>query len=49
MTIEHSRFGRGKITSIDTSAPDHKITVEFENVQVRVLLLKFARFKIISE
>lgn len=49
MTIEHSRFGRGKITSIDTSAPDHKITAEFENVQVRVLLLKFARFKIISE
>ena len=49
MTIEHSRFGRGKITSIDTSAPDHKITVEFENVQVRTLLLKFARFKIISQ
>ena len=49
MTIEHQRFGRGKITSIDTSAPDHKITVEFKNVQVRVLLLKFARFKIISE
>ncbi len=49
MTIEHQRFGRGKITSIDTSTPDHKITVEFENVQVRVLLLKFARFKIISE
>lgn len=49
MTIEHSRFGRGSITSIDTSAPDHKITVEFENVQVRTLLLKFARFKIISQ
>ncbi|MCM1482880.1 MAG: UvrD-helicase domain-containing protein [Muribaculaceae bacterium] len=48
MTIEHSRFGRGRISAIDTSQPDARINVEFENTGTRVLLLKFARFKIID-
>ena len=49
MQIEHTRFGRGTITDIDTSQPEARITVAFENTGNRVLLLKFARFKILSE
>lgn len=46
MQIEHQRFGIGEIVDIDRSQPDHKIIVDFSNVQRRTLLLKFARFKI---
>lgn len=48
MAIEHSRFGRGIITDIDTNSLDHKITVQFSNVDTKVLLLKFAIFTIVS-
>lgn len=48
MMIEHTRFGKGKIVKIDTGSPDHKITVQFSNVETKVLLLKFAKFKIIE-
>ena len=48
MVIEHSRFGRGTITNIDISHADPRITVDFNNLGSRVLLLKFARFNIIG-
>nr|MDE7377312.1 hypothetical protein [Muribaculaceae bacterium] len=47
LRIEHSRFGTGTIIDIDTSQPDAKIRVKFDNVEVKTLLLKFAKFKII--
>ncbi len=49
MAIEHSRFGRGQITDIDTTHADPRITVEFDNLGSRVLLLKFARFNILDQ
>ncbi len=48
MTIEHSRFGRGVITGIDTAAGDARIEVNFNHLGIKKLLLKFARFKIIG-
>ena len=48
MKIEHSRFGTGTITNIDTNSTDHRITVVFDNVGEKTLLLKFAKFKIIG-
>lgn len=47
MMIEHSRFGKGVISLVDTSNPDARISVDFENTGSRVLLLKFARFTIL--
>lgn len=47
MTIEHTRFGRGTIKTIDTSHTDPRITVAFSDTGDRVLLLKFARFDIL--
>ena len=47
MRIEHSRFGKGTIIDVDTSQPDAKIRVKFDNVDVKTLLLKFARFSIL--
>ncbi len=47
MTIEHQRFGIGRIVGIDTGMSDAKINVQFSNVAVKTLMLKFAKFKII--
>lgn len=48
MRIEHSRFGNGTIMSVDTSQAEARITVEFDNTGSKLLLLKFARFKILK-
>ena len=45
--ILHQRFGRGRVTAIDTSGSDAKIDVEFSDGQTRKLLLKFAKFEIL--
>lgn len=42
-TIEHDRFGKGTVLSVDTSGSDAKIIVAF-NSGTKTLLLKFARF-----
>ncbi|MBD5324624.1 MAG: UvrD-helicase domain-containing protein [Bacteroides sp.] len=47
LRIEHARFGAGTITGIDTSMADARITVEFDNIGSKVLLLKFAKFQIL--
>ena len=46
--IEHKTFGRGTVLEVDTAALDHRMRVQFDQVDPRVLLLKFARFKIIK-
>jgi DNA helicase-2/ATP-dependent DNA helicase PcrA len=47
-TIEHSRFGLGKIVRIEGSGDSAKATVEFRNAGTKQLLLKFARFNVIG-
>jgi DNA helicase-2/ATP-dependent DNA helicase PcrA len=49
MTIEHNRFGRGVITEIDAQNPSGpRIIVNFNNIDFKTLLLKFAKFTIIQ-
>ncbi|MDR3060785.1 MAG: ATP-binding domain-containing protein, partial [Dysgonamonadaceae bacterium] len=48
-TIEHERFGIGKITGLEGSNENAKATVEFENAGKKQLLLKFAKFKLIDK
>ena len=48
MSINHSRFGPGKITAIDNNGADAKIIVQFEDVGTKTLLLKYAKFEIIQ-
>lgn len=48
MRISHSRFGLGTIEAIDDINSDPKITVNFDNVGKKNLLLKFAKFNIIE-
>lgn len=46
--IEHQRFGIGKVTRVEGTGDNCKATVEFQHAGVKQLLLKFARFKVIS-
>jgi len=47
-TIEHQRFGIGTVVRIEGTGENTKATVEFRNTGTKQLLLKFAKFKIIS-
>ncbi|MBR5652560.1 MAG: UvrD-helicase domain-containing protein [Prevotella sp.] len=46
--IEHSRFGKGRVLRVEGTGDNAKITVQFEHVGTKQLLIKFARFKIIG-
>ncbi len=46
MTVEHQRFGTGKILKVEGIPPNRKATVFFQNAGTKQLLLKFARLKI---
>lgn len=46
--IEHQRFGVGRIVKIEGSGENAKATVDFQNVGVKQLLLKFSRFTVIG-
>lgn len=46
--IEHQRFGVGDVVSVEGTGENAKATVEFRNAGRKVLLLKFARFKVIG-
>jgi DNA helicase-2/ATP-dependent DNA helicase PcrA len=46
MTVEHARFGYGKIISIEGKANDKKALIDFRGVGQKHLLLRFAKLKI---
>ena len=46
--IEHQRFGIGTVLKTEGTGDNEKATVEFRNAGTKQLLLKFAKFKIIS-
>lgn len=49
MKIRHERFGEGTIKEVDNQQPNARIKVAFDSVETKTLLLKYARFQIISE
>lgn len=46
--VEHSRFGRGKVFSVEGTGLDTKAVVDFDNVGRKQLLLRFAQIKVIG-
>lgn len=46
--VEHMRFGKGKVLSIDGVGQDKKAEINFENGGIKKLLLKFAKLKVLS-
>jgi DNA helicase-2/ATP-dependent DNA helicase PcrA len=47
-TVEHVRFGKGKITKIEGVGADTKAEINFENGGLKKLLLRFAKLSIIE-
>lgn len=48
MTVEHERFGKGRVLSIEGQAPNTKATVDFAANGQKQLLLKFAKLRVIE-
>ena len=46
MTVEHQRFGVGKVLKIEGISPNKKATVFFHHAGQKQLLLKFAKLKV---
>ena len=47
MDVEHERFGKGKVISLEGTGPNTKATIFFPGVGQKQLLLRFARLKIV--
>jgi DNA helicase-2/ATP-dependent DNA helicase PcrA len=47
-TVMHARFGKGKVLSLEGSAPNEKATVFFPSEGQKQLLLKFAKLEVIG-
>ncbi len=48
LEVEHSRFGKGKVISIEGAGASKKAAVFFKNVGQKQLLLKYAKLKILG-
>ncbi|MFT6716705.1 MAG: DNA helicase-2/ATP-dependent DNA helicase PcrA [Saprospiraceae bacterium] len=46
--VEHLRFGKGKIISLEGIGPSKKATIAFDKHGTKQILLKFAKLKILS-
>ena len=46
-TIEHQRFGIGKVLAVEGRGENAKATVESQNAGTKQLLLKFAKYKVL--
>lgn len=47
-TVEHIRFGKGKIIKIEGEGADTKAEINFENGGLKQLLLRFAKLKVVD-
>ncbi|MFN6039064.1 MAG: hypothetical protein ACK452_11405 [Bacteroidota bacterium] len=48
MQVEHEKFGLGTVLKIEGTFPDLKATIHFNAAGQKMLLLKFAKLKVIS-
>jgi DNA helicase II / ATP-dependent DNA helicase PcrA len=48
MTVQHAKFGTGSVLGVDGAGNERKATVFFESTGQKVLLLKYAKLKILS-
>ena len=48
MQVEHDRFGKGKVISVEGLGANKKATVFFSNVGQKQLLLKFAKLRLMK-
>ena len=47
-SVEHLRFGKGKVLQLDGVGGDAKAEIQFETQGVKKLILKFAKLKVLD-
>ncbi|MBX7130294.1 MAG: hypothetical protein K1X58_13305, partial [Flavobacteriales bacterium] len=47
-TVEHERFGRGKVLKVEGKEPDLKATIFFPSTGQKNLLLRFAKLRVVE-
>lgn len=48
VTVEHARFGKGKVVKVEGAAPDQKATIFFPSAGQKQLLLRFAKLRVVE-
>ncbi|RZK00870.1 MAG: ATP-dependent DNA helicase, partial [Flavobacterium sp.] len=48
MAVEHNRFGLGKVIQVEGNGDDKKITIFFQEIGQKQILLKYAKMKILN-
>ncbi|MDX5321847.1 MAG: hypothetical protein LPK45_11960, partial [Bacteroidota bacterium] len=48
MRVEHQRFGKGTVSAIEGQLEGRKATVEFDEVGIKQLILKYAKIRILT-
>ena len=48
VTVEHERFGKGKVVKVEGNPPDLKATVFFPSAGQKQLLLRFAKLRVVE-
>jgi DNA helicase-2/ATP-dependent DNA helicase PcrA len=46
--VEHDKFGTGEITKLEGISPNEKATILFEEIGEKVLILRFAKLRIVG-
>ena len=46
--VDHDRFCKGEVLSLEGDSLNQKATIEFDKVGVKQLLLRFAKLKLIE-
>ena len=46
--VEHDKFGTGEITKLEGISPNEKATIVFEEIGEKVLILRFAKLRIVE-
>jgi DNA helicase-2/ATP-dependent DNA helicase PcrA len=46
--VEHDKFGTGEITKLEGISPNEKATIVFEEIGEKVLILRFAKLRIVG-
>jgi hypothetical protein len=48
VTVEHDRFGKGKVLKVEGREPDLKATIFFPSAGQKQLLLRFAKLRVVE-
>jgi DNA helicase-2/ATP-dependent DNA helicase PcrA len=46
--VEHAKFGFGMVKAVDVNGTERKATILFEKAGERVLLLSFAKLRVVA-